>query len=271
LHVDDSIAIITVVKDDPVGLVSTYESLVKQTHLRWTQIIVVAQNSSSSMDIGRSIAKSDPRVQAIWQQSTGIYPAMNEALERIDSRFCWFMNSGDTFYDPRTIDRAFSLIKLKGTGIVIGGYAIKNANSVKEFKFRPKNISKFEFALNRRSGCHQAIIFETSALKEIGCYDNNFPICADFKSIIDIIAKYGAFRDDQIYAYVKPGGISDTQLENVYFEKHQIRQKSFSSRTMRILSRTWTVLAWLKYKFKSIKTDSREVPGSTNNKGNIAI
>ena len=268
---DDSIAIITVVKDDPAGLVSTYESLVKQTHLRWTQIIVVAQNSTSSMHVGRSIAESDSRVQAVWQQSTGIYPAMNEALEIVDSRFCWFMNAGDTFYDPRTIDRAFSLIKLKGTGVVIGGYAVKNANSVKEFKFRSKNISKSEFALNRRSGCHQAIIFATSALKEIGCYDNNFPICADFKSIIDIIAKYGAFRDDQIYAYVKPGGISDTQLENVYFEKHQIRQKSFSSWTMRILSRTWTVLAWLKYKFKSFKAGSKEVPRSTNNKGKTAI
>ncbi len=272
---EDSITIITVVKDDPVGLVSTYESLVKQTHVRWTQIIVVEQNSKTSMDIGRAVAESDSRVQAIWQQSTGIYPAMNEALVLIDSRFCWFMNSGDTFYDAATIDRALSLITSKGTGLVIGGYAVKNASSVREFKFRPKNIRKSEFALNRRSGCHQAMIFETSALKEIGCYDDNFPICADFKSILDIIGKYGAFRDGQVYAYVKPGGISDTQLEKVYFEKHQIRQKTFSSRTMRILSGTWTTLARLKHKVKSIKSglnsESKEVPLRTKDMGKTAI
>jgi glycosyltransferase involved in cell wall biosynthesis len=252
--VDDSIAIITVVKDDPVGLISTYESLVNQTHMNWTQTIVVAQNSVSTMDVGLSIARSDSRVQAIWQKSKGIYPAMNEALELIDSPFCWFMNSGDTFYDNGIIERAFSIIVSKGTGLIIGGYAVKNASSVKEFKFRPKSISKSEFALNRRSGCHQAMLFKTSTLKEIGCYDSDFPICADFKSIIDVIGKHGAFRDDKIYACVKPGGISDTQLKKVYFEKHQIRQEAFSSRRMRILSRIWTALARLKHKFKSMKS-----------------
>jgi glycosyltransferase involved in cell wall biosynthesis len=209
-------------------------------------LIVVAASLDNSIELAEEISENDNNVRVARQRSRGIFSAMNEGLADAKGEFIWFMNSGDTFAGPQVLGMALNQIVETSVGVVIGGYQIKESSNVIQFSFREKIITPLSFAFSRRGGCHQAMIFKTSVIKELGGYNLKYRFNGDFYLVLSVIKLGGGKRVSQIYAEVEPGGFADQNIFIVHSEKHEARKSFFQSTWIDILSACWTIAARIK-------------------------
>ena len=253
------VSVITVVKNHSIGLKATVESLQNQTFLDWELIIVVAPSTDDSLDFARSVANNDVNIHVIHQNGLGIYPAMNEGIRKSVGKYLWFMNAGDRFASSNVLDKAILEITDLSVSLIIGAHSI-NGKNPKRFNFRkPRELSLIGFAFNRRGGCHQAMIFQSSITKELNGFNEKFSLAADFDLVLRILKRGTGKRVRDTFADIEPGGQADQNLNVVYHEKHIIRCQNLKGALIKYLSIIWTVLARTKIFVKQfLRGDSNQ-------------
>lgn len=238
------VSVITIVKDHAAGLQETFRSLVEQECDDWEMLIVVGKSIDSTYEIARNYANSDRRIKVIEQSGLGIFQAMNQGIENARGEFIWFMNAGDRFADSQVLRVAVEEISKSKVGVVIGGYRIGGTVGGKTYSNSRKSISDLTFAFSRRGGCHQAMIFRTSLVKELGGYSAEYSLNSDFDLVLKVIRRYGALRVPLTFAEVETGGTADQNIFKVHREKHQIRRTYFGFiNPIILLSWAWTFAA----------------------------
>ena len=253
-----SVDIITVVKDNMSGLVATHSSLIEQTFHDWKLIIVVGSSKDSTLVVATQLQSKDKRIRVLEEKGQSIYGAMNEGLEIATGEFAWFMNAGDKFAGPRVLANAINEITDSGVGVVVGGYGVMGSLEENHYRFPSKELKRFAFAFNRRGGCHQAMIFQTKALKDLGCFDKSYSLASDFKAVLEVIRTAGARRVNEVYALVEPGGLADQGIFAVHRQKHEIRRKVFRNPVITVASVLWTMAAQSKIKLRTnFRSDSK--------------
>lgn len=246
------VSIITVVKDHASGLRETFSSVSRQVHGDWEMLIVIGISKDSTLQTAREIAIKDPRVKVIEQSGRGIYGAMNEGIQNANGEFSWFMNAGDKFTNTHVLGAAVEEIARAKTGLVIGGYRIDGGKERQMYSYSRKEITGFNFAFNRHGGCHQGMIFRTEILKEVGGYNQDYPLGSDFDLVLKVIKLAGATRASEIYAAIEPGGAADQDIFAVHRQKHQIRKRFFGNSLITLLSWAWTIAARLKIMLRRV-------------------
>ena len=237
------VSVITVVKNHSIGLKATVESLQNQTFSDWELIVVVAPSTDDSLDFARSVAINDVNIRVINQNALGIYPAMNEGIHKSIGKYLWFMNAGDRFASPKVLEKAVLEITDSSLSLVIGAHTI-NGKNPKRFDFRKsRKISLTGFAFNRRGGCHQAMIFQSSIAKELNGFNEKFSLAADFDLVLRILKRGTGRRVQDTFADIEPGGQADQNLNVVYYEKHIIRCQNLKGGLIEYSSMIWTILA----------------------------
>jgi putative colanic acid biosynthesis glycosyltransferase len=244
------VSIITVVKDDAAGLVSTYSSLTEQKFQEWEMIIVAGVSKDSTLSTAKKLRSADRRVRLLEERGRSIYGAMNEGLDVVVGEFVWFMNAGDCFAGPDVLVNAFHEISTQSLGVVVGGYGINGATKSKRFQYSNRTLNSIIFAFNRRAGCHQAMIFRTDSLRNVGCYDTTYSLASDFAMVLEVIKNAGGKRVSEVYAMIEPGGLADQGITKVHHQKHLIRKKIFHNPIVTIASIVWTIAAQSKIKFR---------------------
>lgn len=237
------VSVITVVKADAPGLRTTHESLIEQTFKDWELLIIANSEQGETLDTALEIQANDFRIHFLGQRSTGIYGAMNEGIESAVGEFIWFMNAGDTFASNTVLAHAVDELSKSSVGLLIGGFRIVNETKNLTFSYPEGRVTEIEFAFNRRGGCHQAMIFRTQFLKDVGGYDTAYSLASDFDLILKVIKETEARRVSEIYAEIEPGGRADQGIFLVHKEKHLIRKNHFGRVSIFIASLIWTGLA----------------------------
>ena len=240
------VSVITVVKDHLVGLKNTHESLLNQTFLDWEMIIVVGDSSDGTLSFAKMLQFEDPRVHLIEQSASGIYEAMNEGLCAAIGIYTWFLNAGDKFASRTILTRAVDEVIKSEVGLIIGGHQIEGSTKIYVNRHLEGDVTAMSFAFNRRGGCHQAMIFKTAILKEIGGFDVSYSLASDFDLVIKVIKKSRAKRISEICASIEPGGIADRQIFQVHQQKHQIRRNLLGGIFIFTASFIWTIFARIK-------------------------
>ena len=241
-----SVSVITIVKDHAAGLEASHKSLVEQSFIDWEMVIVVGASSDSTLSVARELQRIESRILLVEQNGSGIYEAMNEGLAAASGEFTWFMNAGDKFASTSTLTHAVNHISLNNVGAIIGGYCIESSSHGKTYSYPSRNITGLSFAFNRRSGCHQAMIFRTNILKDLGGFNTSHSLAADFDLVLKVIQKSKANRVSEVYASIEPGGQADQGIFLVHKQKHQIRRKLLGGPVVFLMSFLWTALARLK-------------------------
>ena len=244
-----SISIVTVVKNNAVGLTKTLKSALSQDFADWELIIVYGQSEDSTYDIATEFCKLDSRFSLVRQSDQGIYEAMNLGIGKSRTDFLWFMNSGDQFYSVSSLDAGFKAIKSSQNGFVVGGYKIDGEERV--FRQSSGEISLIKFALSRRGACHQAMVFRKDSIMIARNFDTRFRLAADQKLCLEIIKDSGAIKIGEILAIMEPDGFSDKNLKRMHEEKALIRAEIFANNPMA------SALGWVWMKAASIKAGLR--------------
>ena len=237
------VSVITIVKDNLIGLRNTHESLLRQSFSDWEMIIVVGDSSDGTLTFARTLQREDSRICLIEQKGVGIYEAMNDGLCIAVGYYTWFMNAGDQFSSETVLWRAVNEISKDNFGLVIGSHKIQGSTQNFSNRYPAGKVSAVNFAFNRGAGCHQAMIFRTTILKEIGGFNVSYLLASDFDLVIRLLKASPATRVPDVYADIEPGGIADRNIYQVHREKHQIRVRLLGGVSILIASSIWTFLA----------------------------
>ena len=257
---DPAVSIITVVKNNPEGLEKTCRSALSQNWEDWEQIIVLSLKDLETLEVAREFCKLDSRIKIVLEEESGIYQAMNRGISQARGKFLWFLNSGDCFFARDTLGIAINYATIQDVGVIIGGYSVRENGRCKSYFHRYANLGPLAFAFNRRGGCHQAMIFDSGAVKTLGGYKLKFHLAADFDLVLSVLERFRGARYSQIFANIEPGGISSVQLAKVHSEKHQIRKEHFSATWISIPSNIWTILVRIKIFLRGITLKLQNKP-----------
>lgn len=253
------VTIVTVVRNHPLGLVATIESLFKQTYNNWKLIIIVGESNDNTLEIAQSYSNASKKALAVEQDGIGIYQAMNQATKMVTSKYVWYMNAGDQFYDELSLASAIAQAEENCLDLLIGGHKVDNGQVDAIYSYPERTLTPFWFSVNRRFGCHQAMLFLTSKIKSLGYYDTNYKIAADFELVMRLCSMGAVRRTPSMLAIVEPGGGADQNIVFVHREKQVVRENLLESRFLVLMGQIWTEIAILNTKFKKFKRYPRTV------------
>jgi glycosyltransferase involved in cell wall biosynthesis len=240
------ISIITIAKDHALGLAVTHKSVLEQDFKEWEMVIIVGASSDDSLTYALELQLHDPRIKVVEQGGLGIYQAMNEGLSIASADIVWFMNAGDRFANSKIVTLAIVELVKSQAAMVIGGYQVDHGFGNQMYCYSYTRITPFKFAFNRRGGCHQAMIFDKSALAKVGGFNTRYSLASDFDLALKIVKSEKVIRVPEIYALIEPGGRAAQGINHVYKQKHEIRKELLPGRHIELFSLLWTSLAKIK-------------------------
>jgi glycosyltransferase involved in cell wall biosynthesis len=219
------ISIITINRNNALGLRKTIESVLFQNYGHIEYIIIDGNSTDTSVD---EIKAVESRVfYWISEPDTGLYNAMNKGLKKATGDYVLFLNSADYFYNDQVIQGL--LTGLSGEDIIYGNLCTLKAGIIKELKSAP--IISFHKAYQHTLPPHPVVLIKRRLINEVGGFDERFKIIAD----VVLIAKLFSSKDTT-YKFVDiPVTVFDTNgvssnpenQEHIYQERRKFILNEF--------------------------------------------
>lgn len=171
------LSVITINYNNRDGLRKTIESVVNQTWRDFEFIIIDGGSTDGSVEVIKEY--SDSISYWVSESDSGVYHAMNKGIDVATGHYCNFMNSGDCFYNNKTLESIVD--ELGNESIVYGNFMFSNGAS-----YNISNILSFDYFYRKCRIHHQSSFIDTCLLKKYH-YDEKYKISSDYKFWIQTI------------------------------------------------------------------------------------
>lgn len=217
------LSIITINYNNLDGLRKTAESVIFQTWRNFEWIIIDGGSTDGSKEFIEDLSKNSRANMSYWcsEKDAGVYNAMNKGLIYANGYYVNFMNSGDVFYDFRTLEYIF---KEDLWGDILYGDWINLYKDKTVLKTAYKD--SFEFFVFVDNICHQAMFIRTDLHRKY-MYDESYKILADWK-LWRLLSTKGCKYQYLPYTICKfdaKEGISSTNFELLEIEGQRIEKE----------------------------------------------
>jgi glycosyltransferase involved in cell wall biosynthesis len=220
------ITVVTVVYNGEKFLEETILSVINQTYDNVEYIIIDGGSTDGTLDI---IKKYEYAIDYwVSEKDEGIYFAMNKGIDLATGEFIGFVNADDFLY-LSSITNIVDVLEFGVHDYSVGPVDVVDLEG--EFLEKMNQIDNFyesEKFVTSMITSHQAFYVKLSLLKNIGKYDFDFKLSADFDLVTRVIkssCKY-AILNDSVGGF-REGGASGsyfTFIENYsVFKKHDVR------------------------------------------------
>lgn len=178
------ISIITVNKDNAIGLKKTIDSIVNQIYTDYEWIVIDAASKDGSVDLIKQYA---PHI-SYWvsEPDGGIYAGMNKGIMKATGEYVYFLNSGDSFVNNEVLQ---SIVDLSLLGDVVLGkiniFSDEKGIIKKDYMVPYSDITLFSLYLYGIP--HQASLIKRTLFDECGLYDYTCKINADWKFFVEVL------------------------------------------------------------------------------------
>ena len=183
------LSIITINRNNAVGLEKTMSSVFSQTHIGFEYIVVDGASTDGSFEVIKRYATLfGSRLKWISEPDKGIYNAMNKGIKMASGEFVQFLNSGDCLASDDVTDRMLDALNNHETPSILYGNMLKcshNDGIVRDRCFAGKDISFLGFyigSLNHPSAYIRKCLFD-----KYGMYDEGLKIVSDWKWFLQAI------------------------------------------------------------------------------------
>ena len=211
-------SIITINFNDEIGLKKTIESTVNQTSIDFEFIIIDGGSTDRSKEIIQKYSKDI--THWISEPDFGVYNAMNKGIKLAKGEYLIFMNSGDTFYNEKVLEKAEPFIN-GSKSIVYGNSAfvkngVFNRNSIPPHKL--SFVHFFNSGLN-----HQATFIKRELFEKYFYYNETYKIASDWEFFMyTICLKQESYQYiDQFICNYDLAGISSDYSKNSLYAKER--------------------------------------------------
>lgn len=219
------LSIVTVVKDDIEGLERTRRSLLHQD-LSGTEWLVVDSSDQTELVRDMVAATAHPRASYLWIPPEGVYPAMNEGLRLANGAYVHFLNAGDEYAASSTVSGLRSVLVDHNIVWLYGQVAfIESSGRVvvpHPFDYGAEKASCFS---RGRFPPHQGTVVKTAVLQDIGGFDVDYRIVADYATFLRLSEIADPVEVDDLIARFYTGGISSQRWRHSIAEFHRARKE----------------------------------------------
>jgi len=198
------VTIVTVVYNDEKNIEKTIQSIINQRYKNIEYIVIDGGSKDGTVEI---INKYIEFINYfISETDSGIYDAMNKAIDLASGDWINFMNSNDWFCDEKVLTKVFS--DYPDNADFIYGHSIWKGEK-KEIKDYARPL---ETMWQRICFTHQSLFVRTSLMQTCK-FDTSFEIVSDYHFYFTRYINGYNFHNSNIFiATVSAGGLSHNQL-----------------------------------------------------------
>jgi glycosyltransferase involved in cell wall biosynthesis len=211
-----SISIVTVVKDDLLGLRQTAESIIHQTYNPAEWIILDGESGPEMTEFLESLSKF-PYVHVSTAPPNGIYNAMNRATLTASGEWLWFINAGDVLMNEEVIEILRTNIPKSSNIGIIATPVIQSTPSGFFYSFTKPDLQRNanNFVANFH---HQGCLIKRNEFIQTGGYDEGLKLAADGKLLDSIVDRSQVMILDSPLVVFQLGGRSWKDLRKTLEE-----------------------------------------------------
>lgn len=222
------LSIITVTYKAAPFLPLTLANVAAQTWQDWEHVFIDGASPDNTLDLIKEYADQVPRVRFISEPDRGLYDAMNKGLSLAKGEYVCFLNAGDSFWAPDTLEKLFSKAPSEAD-LLYGDHVYVDAQGqiLARRRHRPYPQGQLE-KKHFQTGmviCHQALIVRRSLAPR---YDLSYPIAADLDWTLRLLDQKPRTYDSglKLIRYLE-GGLSAQRRLAYIRERTRILYKHF--------------------------------------------
>ncbi|MES2110762.1 MAG: glycosyltransferase family 2 protein [Bacteroidota bacterium] len=218
-----TLSVITVVYNNARDIERTIQSITNQTYTNIEYIVIDGKSTDGTLQIIEGY--KDRIAQLLSEKDKGIYDAMNKGLQLATGDYVIFMNSGDEFFEPTTVEKVFDTAP--DADIYYGETEMVNDARESLGRRRHKIPEKFTWRSFKygMSVSHQAIYIRRSLT---GLYDNRYQLSADIDWILSAAKKAKKIvKVDGYVAKYLVGGMSKARHRQSLKERFDIMKRYY--------------------------------------------
>jgi glycosyltransferase involved in cell wall biosynthesis len=221
------ISIVTINLNNLTGLKKTVQSVLLQNYSRIEYLIIDGGSTDGSVEF----IESNENNLSYWcsEKDEGIYDAMNKGIICAKGDYVLFLNSGDYFYDSKSL--SYLVNNSNNEGIIYGKMGMY-VNESLQSKAYPCKLSLAYFRYDTIP--HQSAIIKRELFDKFGYYKTHFTIVSDWAFFVDCIIK-GKVKYkyiDQVISIFDLNGVSSQPSSNQIIRKEinqHLKQKYWFS------------------------------------------
>lgn len=227
------LSVITVVKDDPIGLRRTLESIRGQRHSQsysQSREVVVVDGSNPTLETDvLSVGISGLRY--FTQDPAGIYAAMNFGVSKAQGEYLLFLNAGDTLADSQVLESLIEQLERESPQWAFGRvhFTSENGRELTERDWDYDTEAKHLFARGVFPS-HQGTVMRRDLVSQLGGFDQSFAIASDYQLMLRAHVKAKPLTLDFVIADFRQGGASTVYWRVAAREFHRARTQVFRPR-----------------------------------------
>lgn len=213
------ISIVTIVLNDKNNIERTIQSVLAQD-IEFEYVIIDGGSTDDTLDV---IEKYKDKINILVSEpDTGIYNAMNKAIDLVNGEWVCFMNSGDMFFDSNVLKKILPNLD-DNVDIVYGDQEVRYISKSKILK-ADKNIKDIWKGM---VFSHQSCFVKKDILKQYRFNESN-RITADYELFNILYKANKRFKYiPMIVASVSTGGVSDIKRIDSIVSRWNIIDKNF--------------------------------------------
>jgi glycosyltransferase involved in cell wall biosynthesis len=187
-------------------------SVLKQTERDFEIIIQDGQSADATLQIAKSF--SDPRIRIFSEPDTGVYDAMNKALEKIRGNWVFFLGSDDSLLNEDTLKKVRPFLTNTQARLVYGDVIISGDNKwAKDGDIYRGETSALQLLYGNIS--HQASFYDRRVFAKKK-FNTDYRICADWDFNLYCFAAYKTQYIPLTISVFSTGGLSSLNEDRVF-------------------------------------------------------
>jgi glycosyltransferase involved in cell wall biosynthesis len=212
------ITTIIVTKDDDERLSHTLLSIFSQkckTQL-WEILVFDGNSSCKTQELVKKLSRSDLKYTYIQGEDSGIYDAMNQAVESSSGEYIHFLNCGDTFYEVESFRKVLDLVKTCHSF-----YTWNVFDEERQKALELERLNLWSAITGISSYCHQGQLISKRMFMENGKLNDTLKVCADYELTLKLLTVSLPINFPQILINYQGKGFSRTSPSLLLNEKRQ--------------------------------------------------
>ncbi len=237
-------SIITVCRNAEETIENTFKSIFAQSYKNYETIVIDGKSTDNTLNI---IEKYKNQISKVVSESdTGIYNAMNKALNLASGSYLFFLNANDSFYECDVLEKVAEVLTANPNIDFLYGdanYISKDGKIKTLTRFNNFVIKSYNF-ISLMNINHQTIFYKKDLFETFGEYDENIKLLADWDFNIRCLYKTKTLTKyvPIVISNYQLGGLSNNKSMQDVLEKDKILVKTNANKKNTILDKIFIKL-----------------------------
>lgn len=224
------LSIITINRNNAIGLEKTMQSVASQTFREFEFIVIDGASADGSVEVIKRLESQFAHLKWVSEPDKGIYNAMNKGIRMATGEYIQILNSADCLAANDVAERMLATLEDAGSPNILYGNMIKcysDGRKVVDKCFAGQEITMLGMYTGTLN--HDPAYIRRDLFEKYGYYDESLKIVSDWKWYMQAIILGGEkprYVDIDVTLFDMTG-ISETNKELDRLERKQVLEQLF--------------------------------------------